>query len=1007
METIAGYAVWKPLMEHYLMERRIHDVLKMKIDHWKALSEKADQLKSKASENYYRKFGITWKEPVRAPQIKAEKDSSSADYEQLSEDEVKQLSTLVHRVRTVYSILYDAIPIDVRNQIGSEHHGNGAYLWNWLEERLLANTVDVQHEIIGELFTLQQSQDEKFEAYKARVDVLNDRLAQAKIDLPSAMYRYIVLKKLRPEYRQIVVVIDLSSEYKDVEGDGVGLWNKITLAITRFERTTLNQESSIDDGTAMSARNDRSVSHRRPMVNQEERRKKRRCYGCNELGHYKSECPKGKQPVMEQLEHVKAANVSMNNHVNDSSQYGYAFSAVAHRPKPLYSEVVCAGMSAVKRSAVSSSVKTAMPSTEAAPKPLKRLIRPPEPREEERKAPEIPGARPVERAPLQTRTVSGKPIEKRLKGMTWGIDTMASVHCTGNKAVFATRRRCTPMRILVANDETVVADQVGTVKLRVRSEAGHIVGLVISDVYYCPELGANLLSGVRLRKVQGMTMILSPDEDVLITERGTRVPINTRGNLATIEGDAPAVVYHVSGGLVIQTVEELVAAHVRLGHVGFDRLVKMLHAGKTRGLEKLQMSSHQIDEARKQVASCVACREGRGTATPYSGNGSLNRGSAPGEVLHFDTFEVRLSNKQVQYGVAIVEPYSGVLHCPRAMSKDLIVGELIKVIEFTSNATRKVKFLYTDGGTEFINRTLKEYCAKNGIQLHYPPPRTPKWNGFAERAVRTIKDGARVLLRQAGLPDSFWYYAVSHYLYLWNRTFISSFTGMTPFEVYYKQEPSVNTVSVFGCDVYVWLHKRDRDQGTFAARGEPGVYLGHDKTQNCAIVWLLKSQKDIRTRSVDYREDQFNYSNALRSGDRAIREVISCSEIGGSLAWMSEGDDHLTGSSEMTQQSQTITPSQRVVDDRETEDDTDHEERWTVEKILKHRQSKKSGVGLEYSIKWKNYKHPTWEPAESLRGGADELLQEYHDEKGLSADAHGVPVGDRYHDDSDEKADSQ
>ena len=163
----------------------------------------------------------------KAPKVKEESTVSLSDYDQLSDEEVKVLCTVVHRIRTVYAVLHDSIPVEIRNQIGSEHHGNGAYFWQWLEERLLANTVDVQHEIINELFTMQQSQDEMFEAYKARVDVLNDRLVQAKVDLPPAMYRFIVLKRLRAEHSQITVVIDLNSEYKDVEGDSVALWNKI------------------------------------------------------------------------------------------------------------------------------------------------------------------------------------------------------------------------------------------------------------------------------------------------------------------------------------------------------------------------------------------------------------------------------------------------------------------------------------------------------------------------------------------------------------------------------------------------------------------------------------------------------------------------------------------------------------------------------------------------------------------------------------------------------------
>ena len=570
----------------------------------------------------------------------------------------------------------------------------------------MANTVDVQHEIISELFTMHQSDDESFESYKARVDTWNDRLARAKVDLPSALYRFIVLKKLRAECQQIVVAIELNSEYKDTE-DGVALWSKITLAITRFERTTLNQGSAASEGgSAMAARGVKS--NQQSTADKKRDRRKVLCFGCKEYGHYRSECPRSNKKrenddqVSEESGHAKIASTPMSSSANGVSESDkssqYLFSAVAIRSRPLYSEIVCAGMSAVKRSK-EPSVSVASPAATAMePKPLRRLIRPGSTEKPNVKVPVPVLPMAQGRAPLQqvVRNVPGKasqpksskPIEMRLKQMTWGIDTMASVHCSGNKAVFASRRRCTPMRILCANDEAVIADQIGTVRLRLRSETGNIVNMAITDVYYCSELGANLLSCVKLYKTQGASFVLNSGESTLLTERGTRVPLTTRGNLLTIEGDAPAVVYQASVGLVIQTVDELVAAHARLGHIGFDRLIDILKGGKTRGIGRLRMSVEDIQKARAKVIDCVACRKGKGTNTPHSGNGTLNHGTAPGEVLHFDTFEVRQHDGPTQYGVAIADPYSGALYCPRVMSKDKIAAEVIKVIESTVTMTR-------------------------------------------------------------------------------------------------------------------------------------------------------------------------------------------------------------------------------------------------------------------------------------------------------------------------------
>jgi hypothetical protein len=234
---------------------------------------------------------------------------------------------------------------------------------------------------------------------------------------------------------------------------------------------------------------------------------------------------------------------------------------------------------------------------------------------------------------------------------------------------------------------------------------------------------------------------------------------------------------------------------------------------------------------------------------------------------------------------------------------------------------------------------------------------------------------------------------VSHYLYLWNRTYISRYTGMTPFEAYYKQEPSLRSVSMFGCDVYVWLHKQTREHGPFASRGEPGVYLGHDRVQNCAIVWLLKTQKEVRTRSVDYRENQFYYAQAMKSGSSAIQRVISDSEPGGSLDWIVSDSEDQSGVDMSTVSIPDRTDVPTLIEDDNSESNDDSEESFLVEKIVKHRKSQcNSTDGYDYYVKWVDYKRPTWEPAESLSGGANEILQEYRDAKELSAGAPEIPA---------------
>lgn len=94
----------------------------------------------------------------------------------------------------------------------------------------------------------------------------------------------------------------------------------------------------------------------------------------------------------------------------------------------------------------------------------------------------------------------------------------------------------------------------------------------------------------------------------------------------------------------------------------------------------------------------------------------------------------------VEYGVAITCPYTTFRWALRTTTKDRVAQMVINVItEAKTQFNCKVKRLHTDGGTEFINHTLRSFCAKEGIILHYAPARTPQLNSIAERQVPSGK----------------------------------------------------------------------------------------------------------------------------------------------------------------------------------------------------------------------------------------------------------------------------
>jgi hypothetical protein len=200
-----------------------------------------------------------------------------------------------------------------------------------------------------------------------------------------------------------------------------------------------------------------------------------------------------------------------------------------------------------------------------------------------------------------------------------------------------------------------------------------------------------------------------------------------------------------------------------------------------------------------------------------------------------------------------------------SMSKEPIPNSIIEYFTMIQRQTNnRLKRIYCDGGTEFINQTLKDWCKKEGIQLHWSPKETPQLNGVSERHVRTHKDGARTLLIHCGIPIRFWRYAVSHFVTVRNRSLVSDTTGVTPYEALYGKKPSVQHFGVFGCDAHYHVSRKDRS--AMQSKMQPGIYLGHDADQGCSIIYRLKERDCIKTKDVKLHLKQFHFASALSNG---------------------------------------------------------------------------------------------------------------------------------------------
>ena len=131
-----------------------------------------------------------------------------------------------------------------------------------------------------------------------------------------------------------------------------------------------------------------------------------------------------------------------------------------------------------------------------------------------------------------------------------------------------------------------------------------------------------------------------------------------------------------------------------------------------------------------------------------------------------------------------------------------------------------VKYLYSDN-----SRELEKAAGELGWSHPTSTPYRPQSNGVMERQVRTLEEGARTALLQAGLPHRFWPLAATHQAVATSITSAKPDTP-TPWKRMHDHElPGM--ILPFGCLVYFRPPAPHlKSMGKFEPTALPGLFVG-------------------------------------------------------------------------------------------------------------------------------------------------------------------------------------
>ncbi|GKB53963.1 retrovirus-related pol polyprotein from transposon TNT 1-94, partial [Tanacetum coccineum] len=264
------------------------------------------------------------------------------------------------------------------------------------------------------------------------------------------------------------------------------------------------------------------------------------------------------------------------------------------------------------------------------------------------------------------------------------------------------------------------------------------------------------------------------------------------------------------------------------------------------GLPKLKYVKDQL------CSSCEVSKAKRSsfkTKTVPSSKGQLN-------LLHMDLcgpMRVASINGK-KYILVIVDDYSRYTWTLFLSSKDEtpeVLKDFLTMIQ--RNLQAPLIIVRTDRGTKFLNKTLRAFFKKEGIEHQTSTPRTPEQNGIVERRNHTLVEAARTMLLASKLPLFFWAEAISTACYTQNRSIIPTYEK-TAYHIINDKKPSIKHLHIFGCTCYLTRDGKNLDKMK-------------EKGDSCILVGYSTQSKGYRVSDYDNSDPVPQIQNVLPLAD--------------------------------------------------------------------------------------------------------------------------------------------
>ena len=232
------------------------------------------------------------------------------------------------------------------------------------------------------------------------------------------------------------------------------------------------------------------------------------------------------------------------------------------------------------------------------------------------------------------------------------------------------------------------------------------------------------------------------------------------------------------------------------------------------------------------LSACPGCLVGKSkSGTPPQQSQTIV--NAPGDIIVGDLTGpiTPTSSGGYHYIFTLIDAHSRYVTVYLLKHKSEATHYIIKYAnQFRTKFNRNIKILRTDGGPEFINSAVNQYCHEQGIIHQQTIRHSSHQNGIAERMFYTLLDSVRAMLYSSDLPRIHWDSAVLYAASTRNLCPTSA-SSTIPYQTWHGTAPDYQSLRSFGSHCVYHVDRVDRqyhqlDGSSKLVRGQTAQFLG-------------------------------------------------------------------------------------------------------------------------------------------------------------------------------------